>query len=109
MVEEAARKSPGSAELEAEAARAREDLAGVQRERDEAEAQARLAEAQQHRAFFVREQREDRQEKLTFRRYAIGSFLGQVNAFFVREQREDRQEKLTFRRYAIGSFLGQVN
>lgn len=71
VIEDAIRKASSggsSVELEQELVRAKEDLAAVQRERDEAEAQARLAEAQQHRAFFIKEQREDRQEKITFRR-----------------------------------------
>ncbi len=40
--------------------RAREECNVAQREKEEAEAEQKLAEAQQHHAFFVKEQWEDR-------------------------------------------------
>ena len=54
VVEEAAKKSPGNVDLDDEVARAREDLCVALREKDEAEAEQKLSEAQQHHAFFVK-------------------------------------------------------
>lgn len=71
VVEEAFRKSPGNAELEKELNRAREELSAALREKEEAEAEQRLAEVQQHRLIMMKERQEDWQERLTFRKISL--------------------------------------
>jgi len=83
VVEEALKKSPGNAELEGELARAREDLSMATREKDEAEAEQKLSEAQQHHAFFVKEQHEDRQERFTFRKVSFWQHMATYLLYFV--------------------------
>lgn len=83
VVEEALRRSPGSAELEEELGRAREELAAARREKDELEAEQRLAEATQRRAFFAKEQREDRRERTTFRRMSRWQHAATYLLYFV--------------------------
>ena len=83
MVEEAAKKSPGSVDLDDEVARAREDLCAALREKEEAEAEQKLSEAQQHHAFFVKEQHEDRQERMTFRRVSFWQHMATYLLYFV--------------------------
>jgi hypothetical protein len=83
VVEDALRRSPGSAELEEELGRAREELAASRREKDELEAEQRLAEALQRRAFFAKEQREDRRERATFRRMSRWQHAATYLLYFV--------------------------
>jgi len=83
VVEEAAKKSPGSVDLDDEVARAREDLCAALREKEEAEAEQKLSEAQQHHAFFVKEQHEDRQERMTFRRVSFWQHMATYLLYFV--------------------------
>lgn len=71
VVEEASRKSPGNAELEKELSRAREELSATLREKEEAEAEQRLAEMQQSRLLMVKERQEDWQERITFRKISL--------------------------------------
>ena len=63
VVEDALRRTPGNAELEEELGRSRDELAASRREKDELEAEQRLAEALYRRAFYAKEQREDRRER----------------------------------------------
>lgn len=83
MVEEAAKKSPGNVDLDDEVVRAREDLCAALREKEEAEAEQKLSEAQQHHAFFVKEQHEDRQERMTFRRVSFWQHMATYLLYFV--------------------------
>jgi len=83
VVEEAAKKSPGNVDLDDEVARAREDLCAALREKEEAEAEQKLSEAQQHHAFFVKEQHEDRQERMTFRRVSFWQHMATYLLYFV--------------------------
>jgi len=83
VVEEAAKKSPGNVDLDDEVARAREDLCTALREKEEAEAEQKLSEAQQHHAFFVKEQHEDRQERTTFRRVSFWQHMATYLLYFV--------------------------
>ena len=83
MVEEAAKKSPGNVDLDDEVTRAREDLCAALREKEEAEAEQKLSEAQQHHAFFVKEQHEDRQERMTFRRVSFWQHMATYLLYFV--------------------------
>ena len=82
VVEDALKKSTGNAELEEELARAREDLSMAMREKDEAEAEQKLSEAQQHHAFFVKEQHEDRQERFTFRKVSFWQHMATYLLYF---------------------------
>ena len=68
MVEEALKKTPGNPDLEEELSKSRDELGNSLREKEEAEAEQKLSEVQQHHAFFVKEQFEDRQERVTFRK-----------------------------------------
>lgn len=68
LVEEALRRTPGNLDLEEELGKARDEVQAAVREKEEAEAEQKLAEAQQHHAFFLKEQFEDRQERSTFRK-----------------------------------------
>ena len=83
VVEEAAKKSPGNVDLDDEVVRAREDLCAALREKEEAEAEQKLSEAQQHHAFFVKEQHEDRQERMTFRRVSFWQHMATYLLYFV--------------------------
>ena len=83
VVEEAAKKSPGNVDLDDEVTRAREDLCVALREKEEAEAEQKLSEAQQHHAFFVKEQHEDRQERTTFRRVSFWQHMATYLLYFV--------------------------
>jgi len=73
VVEDALRKmaSGRNSDLEAELGRARDDLAAAQREKAESEAEQRLAEAQRHRAVYVKERRDELQERATFRKVSF--------------------------------------
>jgi len=73
VVEDALRKTTAgrNADFEAELARARDDLAATQREKAESEAEQRLAEAQRHRAVYVKERRDELQERTTFRKVSF--------------------------------------
>ena len=70
-------------DLDDEVARAREDLCAALREKEEAEAEQKLSEAQQHHAFFVKEQHEDRQERMTFRRVSFWQHMATYLLYFV--------------------------
>lgn len=83
VVEEALKKAPSSVELAEELARAREDLSVAMREKEEAEAEQKLSEAQQHHAFFVKEQHEDRQERFTFRKVSFWQHMATYLLYFV--------------------------
>jgi hypothetical protein len=54
VVEEALKKTPGNSDLEEELGKAREELRAAMHEKEEAEAEQKLSEAQQHHAFFVK-------------------------------------------------------
>lgn len=83
VVEEATKKTPGSAEMDEELGRAREEHVSAVREREEAEAELRLAEAHQSHAFFVKEQEEDRQERVTFRKVSFWQHVVTYLLYFV--------------------------
>ena len=83
LVEDALKKTPGNAEMEAELQRARDEHAGAIREKEEAEAEQKLAEAQQSHAFFMKEQDEDRQERLTFRKVSFWQHMATYLLYFV--------------------------
>jgi len=85
VVEDALRKTTAgrNADLEAELARARDDLAAAQRERAESEAEQRLAEAQRHRAVFVKERRDELQERATFRKVSFWQHGATYLLYFV--------------------------
>ena len=70
IVEEAFSKSCNNVEMQAEVVRAKDELASATREKEEAEAEKKLGEAQKHHAMFIEEQMEDRQEKV------ISVFMG---------------------------------
>lgn len=82
-MEEALKKSPGSSELTAEFQRAKDDHTNALREKEEAEAELKLAEAQQNHAFFMKEQEEDRQERLTFRKISFWQHMATYLLYFV--------------------------
>jgi len=83
VVEEAVKKTPGNAEMEEELVRAKEDLSSAVREKEEADAEQKLAEAQQHHAFFLKEQYEDRQERFTFRKVSFWQHMATYLLYFV--------------------------
>ena len=83
VVEDALRRTPGNAELEEELGRSRDELAAARRDKDELEAEQRLAEALQRRAFYAKEQREDRRERTTFGRIARWQHAATYLLYFV--------------------------
>jgi len=86
VVEDALRKTTPAgrnADLETELARARDDLAAAQREKAESEAEQRLAEAQRHRAVFVKERRDELQERATFRKVSFWQHGATYLLYFV--------------------------
>src|SRR6218665_1016135 len=83
IVEEAARKSPGNSELDKELSRAREDLAAALRDKEEAEAEQRLAEAQQNRLLVMTERQADWQAKVTFRKISLWQHAATYLLYFV--------------------------
>jgi len=85
VVEDALRKTTAgrNADLEAELARARDDLAAAQREKAESEAEQRLAEAQRHRAVYVKERRDELQERSTFRKVSFWQHGATYLLYFV--------------------------
>ena len=83
VVEDALRRTPGNAELEEELGRSRDELAAARRDKDELEAEQRLAEALQRRAFYAKEQREDRRERATFGRISTWQHAATYLLYFV--------------------------
>ena len=83
VVEEALKKTPGNDDLGEELHKAKEEMQSAQREKEEAEAEQKLAEAQQHHAFFVKEQFEDRQERITFRKVSFWQHMATYLLYFV--------------------------
>ena len=83
VVEDALRRTPGNAELEEELGRSRDELAAARREKNELEAEQHLAEALQRRAFYAKEQREDRRERATFGRIARWQHAATYLLYFV--------------------------
>lgn len=83
VVEEALKKSPNNPDLEDELARAREELAVAAREKEESEAEQKLAEAQQHHAFFVKEQFEDREERVVYRKGTFWQHCATYLLYFI--------------------------
>ena len=85
VVEDALRKTTAgrNADLEAELARARDDLAAAQREKAESEAEQRLAEAQRHRAVYIKERRDELQERATFRKVSFWQHGATYLLYFV--------------------------
>lgn len=83
VVEDAFKKTPGNSDLEEELVRAREALAAATREREEGEAEQRLAEAQQRHACNVKEHHEDRRERLTFRKVSFWQHMATYLLYFV--------------------------
>ena len=83
VVEDALKKSPNNPDLEEELHRAREELAISAREKEESEAEQKLAEAQQHHAFFVKEQFEDREERVVFRKGTFWQHCATYLLYFV--------------------------
>ena len=80
VIEDALKKSPGNPDLEEELARAREEMNLANREKEEAEAEQKLSEAQQHHAFFIKEQWEDREERVVYRK--VNTHLFSISDFF---------------------------
>lgn len=85
VVEDALRKTTAgrNSDLEAELARARDDLAAAQREKAESEAEQRLAEAQRHRAVYIKERRDELQERATFRKVSFWQHGATYLLYFV--------------------------
>jgi len=85
VVEDALRKTTAgrNADLDAELARARDDLAAAQREKAESEAEQRLAEAHRHRAVFIKERRDELQERATFRKVSFWQHGATYLLYFV--------------------------
>jgi len=85
IVEDTLRKTTAgrNAELEAELGRARDDLAAAQREKAESEAEQRLAEAQRHRAVFIKERRDELHERATFRKVSFWQHGATYLLYFV--------------------------
>ncbi len=83
VVEDALKKTSGNQDLDDELVKARQELNTAIREKEEAEAEKKLAEAQQHHAFFVKEQFEDRQERLTFRKISFWQHMATYLLYFV--------------------------
>jgi hypothetical protein len=83
VVEDAMKKNAGNVELEHELVRSRDDLSSAMRDKQEAEAEQKLAEAHAHHMFFIKEQREDRQERSTFRKIAIWQHMATYLLYFV--------------------------
>lgn len=63
--------------------KAREELNVAQREKEEAEAEQKLSEAQQHHAFFVKEQWEDREERVVFRKGTFWQHCATYLLYFI--------------------------
>jgi hypothetical protein len=85
VVEDALRKATGgrNADLEAELSRARDDLAEAERHKTESEAEQRLADALRRRAVYIKDQRDDRQERSTFRKVAFWQHGATYLLYFV--------------------------
>ena len=83
VVEDALKRSPGNPDLEEELTKARDELSSALREKEEAEAEQKLAEAQQHHAFFIKEQHEDRQERITFRKVSFWQHMATYLLYFI--------------------------
>lgn len=83
VVEEALKKTPGNSDLDDELSKAKDELCSAMREKEEAEAEQKLAETQQHHAFFVKEQFEDRQERVTFRKVSFWQHMATYLLYFV--------------------------
>jgi len=84
VVEEALRKTTGgNDELEEELGRARDELASATRQREEGEAEQRLADALLQRSFGVREHAEDQLERLTFRKVSLWQHAATYLLYFV--------------------------
>ncbi len=83
VVEDALKKTPGNPDLEEELNKAKEEMNSAVREKEEAEAEQKLAEAQQHHAFFVKEQHDDRQERVTFRKISFWQHMATYLLYFV--------------------------
>jgi len=84
VVEEALRKTPGgNVELEEELGRARDELASATRQREEGDAEQRLADALLQRSFGVRQHAEDQLERLTFRKVSLWQHAATYLLYFV--------------------------
>jgi len=70
-------------ELEEELGRARDELASATRQREEGEAEQRLADALLQRSFGVREHAEDQLERLTFRKISLWQHAATYLLYFV--------------------------
>ena len=83
VVEEALKKTPGNPDLEEELRKSRDEMSAALRDKGESEAAQRLSAAQQHHAFFVKEQFEDRQERVTFRKISFWQHMATYLLYFV--------------------------
>lgn len=82
-LEEAFKKAPSGAEIEAELGRAREELSGALREREEGEAEQRLSEVWLRQTVVVRENEEDRREMLIFCKVSFWQHMATYLLYFV--------------------------
>lgn len=73
----------GGSGIQEELARAKEMLELARQEKQQAEAERKLAEAQQYQAFFAREQRDDRQERITFRKVSLWQHAATYLLYFI--------------------------
>ncbi|ELT98459.1 hypothetical protein CAPTEDRAFT_205572 [Capitella teleta] len=83
VVEDALKKSPTNRDLEEELSKAREELAAARGEKEESEAEHKLCESQQHHAFFMKEQFEDRQERIAFRKVSFWQHMATYLLYFI--------------------------
>lgn len=118
VVEDALRRTPGNAELEEELGRSRDELTAARREKDELEAEQRLAEALYRRAFYAKEQREDRRERATFGRIARWQHAATYLLYFVMLMNVfittfgisgGRHDTVIGRRVVIGRVIGRYD
>lgn len=80
-IEESARS--GGADIQEELVRARDQLERARQEKMQAEAERKLAETQQYQAFFERELREDKQERITFRKVSLWQHAATYLLYFI--------------------------
>ena len=83
VVEDTLKKSPGNRDLEDELNKAKTELQCSMREKEEATAEQKLAEAHQHQAFFVKEQSEDREERVVYRKGTFWQHMATYLLYFI--------------------------
>ena len=83
LLEDAVRKAPGNAELAEELSRAQDGLQAASRLKQEAVRDMAEAEVSQSRAYLEKEQRDERQERITFRKLSQWQHAATYLLYFV--------------------------